>query len=103
MKKRSQYSPAFKLKAVLMLLKEEKTAAEVASELEIHPTILYAWHREFLEKAVGIFADKRKRKDEQDPEKLNEHLYKQIGQLKVENDFLVQACAKLNLKPGKGR
>jgi transposase-like protein len=103
MKKRSQYSAAFKLKAVLMLLKEEKTAAEIASELEIHPTMLHAWHREFLEKSVGIFTDKRKRKDEQDPEKLNEHLYKQIGQLKVENDFLVQACAKLNLKSGKGR
>jgi transposase len=103
MKKRSQYSPVFKLKAVLMLLKEEKTAAEIASELEIHPTMLHAWHREFLEKAAGIFADKRKRKDDQASEKLNEHLYKQIGQLKVENDFLVQACEKLNLKPGKGR
>ena len=35
MKKRTQYSPAFKLKAVLMLLKEEKTAAEIASELAL--------------------------------------------------------------------
>jgi transposase len=103
MTKRAQYSPAFKLKAVLMLLKEEKTAAEISSELEIHPTMLHAWHREFLEKASSIFEDKRKRKDEQETEKLKEHLYKQIGQLKVENDFLAQACNKLNLKPGKGR
>ena len=103
MKKRRQYSPAFKLKAVLMLLKEEKTAAEIASELEIHPAMLHAWHRDFLEKAPGIFTDKRKRKDEKESEKLNEHLYKQIGQLKVENDFLAQACAKLNPKSGKGR
>ena len=74
MKKRSQYSPVFKLKAVLMLLKEAKTAAEIASEMEIHPTMLHAGHREFLEKAAGIFADKRKRKDDQASEKLNEHL-----------------------------
>ena len=45
MKKRTQYSPAFKVKAVLILLKEEQTAAEIASELEIHPTMLHAWHR----------------------------------------------------------
>jgi len=103
MKKRTQYGPAFRLKAVLMLVREEQTAAEIASELEIHLTMLHAWHREFLEKALGIFADKRKRKDEKESERLNEHLYKQIGQLKVENDFLAQACTKLNLKPGKGR
>ena len=103
MKKRKQYSAAFKLKAVLEILKEERTVAEIAGELGVHPTMLHAWRREFEGKAVSIFEDKRKHVEPADAEKLNEHLYKQIGQLKVENDFLKAACDMLNLKPGKGR
>src|SRR5690242_1187881 len=103
MKKRKQYSAAFKLKAVLEMLKEERTIPEIASEFGVHPTMLHAWRREFLEKAPGIFEDKRRHKDSGDTEQLTGQLYKQIGQLKVENDFLKEACDKLNLKPGKRR
>jgi transposase-like protein len=42
MKKRKQYSAAFKLKAVLEMLKEERTIPEIASEVEFHPTMLHA-------------------------------------------------------------
>jgi transposase-like protein len=103
MKKRKQYSAAFKLKAVLEMLKEERTIPEISSEFEVHPTMLHAWRREFVEKAPTIFEDKRKRTESEDAEQLTGQLYQQIGQLKVENDFLKQACDKLNLKPGKGR
>jgi transposase-like protein len=103
MKKRKQYSAAFKVKAVLEMLKGDRTVAEIASELCVHPTMLHGWRREFEGKAASIFEDKRKCVEATDAEKLNEHLYKQIGQLKVENDFLKQACDTLNLKPGKGR
>lgn len=102
MKKRKQYSAAFKTKIVLEVLKEEKTVAELASQYEVHPTMLHAWRREFLESAVSVFEDKRKKSSNTDQEQLTDQLYKQIGQLKVENDFLKQACETLNLKPGKG-
>ena len=87
---------------VLEVLKEERTVPEIASEYEIHAAMVHAWRREFLEKAVGVFEDKRKKSAEPEQEKLVSTLYQQIGQLKVENDFLVGACEKLNLKPGKG-
>lgn len=103
MKKRKQYSAAFKLKVVLEMLKEERTVAEIGSEYEVHATMLHAWRREFQEKAPGIFEDRRKRSEVADSETLTDPLYKQIGQLKVENDFLQRACDKLNLKPGRGR
>jgi transposase len=103
MKKRKQYSAAFKLKAVLEMLKEERTIPEIASELEVHPTMLHAWRREFLQKAPGVFEDKRKQAQKQDGAELTNQLYKQIGQLKVENDFLKEACDKLNLPCGKRR
>jgi transposase len=102
MKKRKQHSAAFKTKIVLEALKEEKTVAQLASQYEVHPTMIHAWRREFLEKASSVFEDKRKQQEaSSEPEKLTEHLYKQIGQLKVENDFLKNACDKLGLRPGK--
>jgi|ERR1043166_5998730 putative transposase len=101
MKKRKQYSAAFKVKVVLEMLKEEKTVAEISSIYEVHATMLHAWRREFLEKAAEIFADKRKEKSERDQEALVKQLYQQIGQQKVELDFLSAACDKLNLKPGR--
>jgi transposase len=101
MKKRKQYSGAFKIKVVLEALKEEKTLAQLASENEIHATMIHAWRREFLEKAPELFEDKRKQVAQEDPQKLIGHLYKQIGQQKVELDFLKGACDKLGLKPDK--
>ena len=101
MKKRKQYGGAFKAKVVLEALKEEKTIAELASLYEIHPTMIHTWRREFLEKAPELFEDKRKQSPVVDQEKLVGHLYKQIGQLKVDNDFLKDACDKLGLKPDK--
>jgi len=103
MKKRKQHSAAFKLKVVLEVLKEERTVPEIASAYELHATMVHAWRREFLEKAVGIFEDKRKKTTEPEREQLLANLYQQIGQQKVENDFLKHACNTLNLKPGKGR
>jgi transposase len=102
MKKRKQYSPAFKLKVVLEALKEEKTTAELSSQFEIHPTMLNSWKKEFLENAASVFEDKRKKKGEpEEQEKLIESLYRQIGKQKVELDFLERACDMLNVKPGK--
>ena len=76
MKKRKQYSAAFKLRAVLEILKEEKTVAEIAGDLGVHPTMLHAWRREFEGKAVSIFEDKRKQTDPTDAEKIAEGVRK---------------------------
>jgi putative transposase len=54
MRKRKQYSAAFKAKVVLEALKEEKTVAQIASDYEIHPTMVNAWKRELLEKPLNL-------------------------------------------------
>ena len=103
MKKRKQYSAAFKAKVALEAIKEEKTVAEIASEYEIHPTLVSKWRREVEENLANLFEDGRKNeKAPIETEQLTEHLYKQIGQLTVEVDFLKRACDKLGLTPGKG-
>lgn len=94
MKKRKQHSAAFKAKVALEALKEEKTAAEIASEYEIHPTLVNKWRREAQENLANLFEDGRKKSDPpEDLDKLTAHLYKQIGQLTVEVDFSPQGCA----------
>lgn len=103
MKKRKQYSPAFKAKVALEAIKEEKTAAETASSYEIHPTLVNKWRREAEENLAVLFEDGRRHESPPaDLDKLTDPLYKQIGQLTVEVDFLKKACDKLGLTSGKG-
>ena len=46
--KRRRYSATFKLKVVLEVLKGEKTAAQLAGELGVHPLVLSTWKKHFL-------------------------------------------------------
>lgn len=55
MKKRNQYTPEFKTKVVLEVLREEGTINEIASRYEISPVILGRWKTEFLERAPEVF------------------------------------------------
>lgn len=85
--KRHNHSAAFKAKAALSAIKGDKTIAELASEYEVHPTQITQWKKKLLESMPDIFSRSRQR-DKQDQDELTEHLYQQIGQLKVELDWL---------------
>ena len=85
-RKRKQYSPEFKAKVALEALKNESTVAELAARYEIHPTMINNWKRNLLEGAADVF-DKGQKKQKYMDAKVDE-LYRQIGQLKVERDFL---------------
>jgi transposase len=85
-KKRKVHSPEFKAKVALAALKNEETTAQLASRFGIHPTMVSTWKRQLLDSAPDLF-DKR-HKSRKDAEVQTAELYRQIGQLKVENDFL---------------
>lgn len=87
MNKRRQFSAKFKTQAVLELLSNRSTINDLAGKYEIHPVQLSAWKKQFLSEAPRVFSDKRK-KEEKTKEQQIEELYKQIGQQKVENDWL---------------
>jgi len=84
---RRQHSGSFKGKVALEAIKAEKTVSELAGHFEVHPNQIKNW-KSYLVNHVGeLFSDKRKKTD-RDKDDLIEELYKQIGQLKVELDWL---------------
>ncbi len=86
---RKNYSGKFKVKVAVEVIKEQNTIAELASKYEVHRSILTIWKREALEGLPNIFATAQKaRKKSHDTQNLIEDLYKPIGQLTVEDDWL---------------
>jgi transposase-like protein len=84
--KRKKYNPEFKAKVALAALKNEETTSELAARFGVHPTMIAAWKRTLLDGAPDVF-DKGQKSRKQTEEHVDE-LYKQIGRLQVERDFL---------------
>jgi len=80
-------SPDLKAKVALELIRETDTISQICSKFEIHPTQAGKWKQQAIQGMETIFSEKAfdalQRKDETIDE-----LYKQIGQLKVELDWL---------------
>jgi transposase-like protein len=84
---RKRFSTAFKAKVAVEALKGEKTIAELSSEYGVHSNQIRQWKKKLVEELPDIFSDRRKR-SEKEGEELTSELYRQIGQLKVELDWL---------------
>lgn len=84
---RKQYSADFKAKVGLEAIRGTKTTNELASEYEVHPTQIAEWKKMILERIPEIFSNRGKEKH-RDEEALIATLYQQIGQLKVELDWV---------------
>jgi len=85
--KRRNHSAQFKAKVALAAAKGDKTIAELASQYEVHPSQITKWKKQLLESLPEIFNHSRQI-DQHRQDELTEHLYQQIGQLKVELDWL---------------
>ena len=81
-----------KVKAVIELLKGQKTAVEIANAIGCHPTILKEWKERFLEGAPKIFETKKVGDEKVKRIEALEHL---IGKLTVQNDFLKKVSDSL--------
>ena len=84
---RRRHSGEFKARVALEAIKGQKTLNELASEFGVHPVQIAQWKRQLLEASSSVFASHVPR-HERDQEALIEQLYQQIGQLKVEVDWL---------------
>lgn len=86
MKKNRKHSGDFKARVAMEALKGVKTLAEISSEFEINSNLISKWKKQMQQNLPDLFS---KPVDHvKDAEKEKEELYKEIGKLKVENEFL---------------
>jgi transposase len=85
-KKRNRYTAEFKAKVALAAVKNEQTISELAAHFGVHPTMINSWKRALVDGAADIFGKGEKARKQSEAQV--DDLYRQIGQLKVENDFL---------------
>jgi len=92
MRKRREFTPEYKAKLVLEVLREEETISQIASRESINPKQLGNWKKEFLQNAPRAFSQSRDEKAA--AEKLAElketerEYQAKVGQLTLEVDFL---------------
>jgi transposase-like protein len=84
---RRQHSGAFKAKVAREAIRGERTINEIAADYGVHPVQITQWKRVALDALPDIFASRRGTKHKEE-ETLKAALYQQIGQLKVELDWL---------------
>ena len=91
---RKRYDATFRAKVALEAVKGEKTLAELSSQFGVHPNQIRKWRKQLLECLPDLFTDRRKKK-ERDHEELVSELYRQIGQLKVELEWIKKKSQEL--------
>src|ERR1700756_699228 len=94
---RKKHNAAFKAKVALAAVKGDRTIAELGSEFGVHPNQIYNWKKQLLDGAASVFEGGGSAAEGTSNEAQVDILYRQIGQLKVENDFLAR---KLGNEPG---
>lgn len=91
---RKQFRSELKAKVALAAIKGDRTANEISSAFSVHPTQIGIWKKQALEGLTHVFAGGRRR-EARDQEELVGALYQQIGQQKVELDWLKKKCGQL--------
>ena len=98
MKKRRTFTAQFKSKVALEALREQQPIHEIAKRYQVHPSQVTEWKKTLLGQASTVFdRGKAQAVQETKEKRLKEPLYKNIGQLKVEVDFLKDSCEKLGV------
>ena len=92
---RKKYTAAFKLKVVMETYRQERTIAQISSEYGVHSTQIHKWKQKFKRDGPSVFQTGNDSEKENLKELVDE-LYKQIGQLKVERDWLKKKSELFN-------
>lgn len=92
---RKKFTSEFKAKVAIEALKGHKTVSELSVEFGAHPSQINAWKKQLIEVSKTAFSGK-KEKDQRSLEEERTKLYAQIGQQKVELDWLKKKTGHLD-------
>jgi putative transposase len=87
MRQRKQHTAEFKAQVAVEAIRGYQTLNEVGSQYGVHPVQVAQWKRQALAALPEVFASRRARAAEE-AEAQQARLYQEIGQLKVELDWL---------------
>jgi len=90
-----RYDKDFKAKVALEALRGEKTIQELAATYSVHPNLISQWKKQLLESAGKLFEKEGRDKSAEEFERKQDQLFRQIGQLQVENEFLKKKYRQL--------
>jgi putative transposase len=85
---RKIYDGNFKARVILEVFRGQKTISEIASEYGVHPNQIINWKKKAIEKLPEILSNSKGLNGNNSSSELEAELYRQIGQLKVELDWL---------------
>jgi len=89
---RRKFASDFKAKVALEAVKNQLTLAELAKKFDVNPVMISRWKAELLTNMGSVFEKSGKAEE---PDVDTQELYAQIGQLKVENEFLKKSFKRL--------
>lgn len=92
--KRKTYTKEFKAKVALEVVKGQRTVNELAKEFGVHPNQIALWKKQLLEAIPGVFSRGRDR-EAVEVEKERDRLYRKVGQLQIEVDWLKKKTGQL--------
>ena len=94
---RRNHTATFKARVALAAIKGEKTLTELAEEFDVHANQITQWKSQLLEGAAGVFGGEARAEAATAAVDLKT-LHAKIGELTLENDFLIHApCGVLLL------
>ena len=93
---RKRYDKDFKAKVAIEAMRGEKTLQEISGLYEVHPNLISQWKKQLIEQAAKLFEKAGKENATvEEAERKTDALFRQIGQLQVENDFLKRKYKQL--------
>lgn len=93
--KAKKYTAGDKAKIGLEALKGNLTYAQISSKYAVHSTQINKWRKVLKDGMVSLF-NKSPQKTDLEKDELIDDLYKQIGQLTVERDWLKKKSEVFN-------